>query len=154
MATFQTDDGENGAKEKSAKEFGAPNILQRITRYRSGKTAQSAVNRRHKRHGCSCLGSMAFINRSYMMEGIITEISRGGLKFRPAKMYLLERKDTQVLFEFSNFRLSGKIVATRSDGYGIALFDEIEDDTLEMFLAEFGHEDAAEFVQAAAANAA
>lgn len=149
MARFQPQDA-----EAPATGGGAPNILQRIIRYRSGKTVQGAVNRRHKRHGCSCLGSMSIINRSYMMEGIITEISKGGLKFRPAKMYLLERKETQVLFEFSNFRASGKIVATRSDGYGIALFDELEDDVLDTFLAEFGHEGPAELVKAAASNAA
>lgn len=121
-----------------AKGLGDPlGFLSRILRYRAGKGKSGANRRRHKRYPCTCLATMSIVNRSTSLEGVITEISKGGLKFRPAKVYLLERNNTPVLFEFSNFRISGTIVTTRNDGYGIALFDDIADEQLEAFLNEY-----------------
>ena len=102
-------------------------------KYRATKK-DSAAQRRHTRHGCSTLGVLSIINRSITLEGIVTEISKGGIKFRPATTHLLNRNGTQVSINFSTIRATGRIVATRSDGYGIALFDELEDDILDEFL--------------------
>ena len=129
--------------QTTASSGNAGGLLQKILRNRVQNKAHGVAARRHTRHACSCLGTMSIINRSVAMEGIVSEISKGGLKFRPAKTYLQERKDAQVLFEFDRFRISGKIVATRSDGYGVALFEEIEDRDIEAFLAQFGSEVAA-----------
>lgn len=98
------------------------------------KKKESAAQRRHTRHECSALGVMAIVNRSITMEGIVTEISQGGIKFRPATTYLLNRNGTQVSVTFSTIRVTGKIVATRPDGYGIALFEELDDALIEDFL--------------------
>lgn len=128
----------NPVLDKPASSTGdLPSLMARILRYRAGKGNNGIVNRRHQRNSCSCLATMSIINRSTFMEGIVTEISKGGLKFRPAKVYLLDRLNTPVSFEFSKFRISGKIVATRDDGYGVALYEEISDENLETFLADF-----------------
>lgn len=96
----------------------------------------SAAQRRHTRHECSSIGILSIANRSISLEGIVTEISKGGIKFRPASTHLLNRNGTQISVSFSTFRGTGKIVATRSDGYGVALFDELSDEVIEAFLKE------------------
>ena len=131
MAKFEPAQATN--PEKAAEIDVFTRLRRRVLKQQGG-----VVNRRHVRHECSCIGRMSILNRSMSLEGIISEISKGGLKFRPAKVYLLERRDTPVLFEFAGFRISGKIVATRNDGYGIALYEEIEDDTLTAFLDRHG----------------
>lgn len=121
-----------------------------ILRSRVGKKKSGILDRRHARHECSCIGVMSIVNRSTFFEGIISQISKGGLRFRPAKHYLLEHKNTQVLFEFGNLSVAGKIVATRPDGYGVALFDEIDEEKLEAFLAEYGGQSITHAVKSAA----
>lgn len=103
--------------------------------YRLAKQ-DSAAQRRHTRHECSSLGVLAIVNRSTSLEGIVTEISKGGIKFRPASTHLLNRNGTQISVSFASIRVTGKIVATRVDGYGVALFEELDDDVLKDFLRE------------------
>ena len=95
---------------------------------------ESAAQRRHTRHECYNPGILSIVNRSIQLEGIVTEVSKGGIKFRPATTHLLNRNGTQVSLTFSTIRATGKIVATRSDGYGIALFEELEDEMIAEFL--------------------
>lgn len=108
-----------------------------ILRKRNSKSQGTVAQRRHKRHDCSAISVLSILNRSISIEGIVQEISRSGIKFRPAKVYLLDRKGEQVSISIGGLQLSGKIVAVRKDGYGIALFDELEDDVLEPFLSEY-----------------
>ncbi|MFK7901887.1 MAG: hypothetical protein AB8B49_03495 [Nitratireductor sp.] len=108
-----------------------------ILRKRNKKTDGTAAARRHIRHECKAIGVLSIINRSISLEGIVLEIARGGIKFRPAKVHLLDRKGDQVSVSIGGLQLTGKIVAVRNDGYGIALFDELEDDVLDPFLEEY-----------------
>jgi hypothetical protein len=101
------------------------------------KNKSTISNRRHIRYDCYAIGTIFFLNRSISLEGVISEISKSGLKFRPAKTYLLERKQSQVLCEFGNFRISGRIVAARPDGYGIALLEALDEDKLSDFLEKY-----------------
>ncbi|MEM9710556.1 MAG: PilZ domain-containing protein [Pseudomonadota bacterium] len=98
------------------------------------------LRRRHSRHGCSVLATLQFMNSATLMYGLVTEVSVSGLRFRPAKSFLLERNGAQVSCAFEQFRLPGKIVASRANGYGIALHEEIDLTLLEAFVAEFGNE--------------
>ena len=91
----------------------------------------SAADRRHVRYDCASVGTLSIANRSIILEGIVTEISKSGIKFRPTKTYLLERTGVQVSIEFAGIRTVGKIAASRPDGYGVALFEEIANETIE-----------------------
>lgn len=110
---------------------------------RNKKNELTAAHRRHIRHACSCIGTMSIVNRSLAFEGIVSEIAQGGIKFRPAKTYLQDRKGVQISIEFGGMRLTGKIVATRADGYGIALFEQVGDERIDAFLSEYGAQRAA-----------
>lgn len=110
-------------------------IAAKWRKYRLAKQ-DSAAQRRHTRHECSSIGVLAIVNRSTSLEGIVTEISKGGIKFRPASTHLLNRNGTQISVSFASIRVTGKIVATRVDGYGIALFEELDDTVMQEFLRE------------------
>lgn len=90
--------------------------------------------RKHSRHPCYFLGTLKIQNNSTYLDGLVTNISKSGLKFRPAKTYILDRRGEQVMCIFSNFRISGKIVTTNFDGYGVILHSEISDEDLLEFL--------------------
>lgn len=102
---------------------------------RGRKKKNSVADRRHERHACLCIGKMAIFNRSLSLDGIITEVAKGGVKFRPAKTYLLDRNGVEVTIEIADHKFTGKIAASRADGYGIAFFDELTDDQISYFLA-------------------
>lgn len=98
----------------------------------------TAANRRHARYPCSAIGKVSVANRALALEGLVTEIALGGIKFRPAKVYLLDMRGVQVSIEFGGLKVVGKIVATRTDGYGIAFFDQLEEATLDDLVSQFG----------------
>lgn len=107
---------------------------------RNKKPVLTAAHRRHARHPCSCIGKVSVANRALALEGLVTEVALGGIKFRPAKVYLLDMRGVQVSIEFGGLKVVGKIVATRPDGYGIALFDQLDEDTVDELVAQFGTE--------------
>lgn len=107
---------------------------------RKKKTILTAANRRHARYPCSCIGKVSIGNRALTLDGLVTEVALGGIKFRPAKVYLLDMRGVQVSIEFGGMKVVGKIVATRPDGYGIAFFDQLEENTLDELVSEFGIE--------------
>lgn len=127
---------DNSANTASAPK-GTPDVFS-ILRKRNNKSQGTVAQRRHERHDCSAISVLSILNRSISLEGIVQEISRSGIKFRPAKVHLLDRKGEQVSISIGGLQLSGKIVAVRKDGYGIALFDELEDEVLEPFLKAYG----------------
>lgn len=94
--------------------------------------------RRHVRHECTCTGVLRILNSAHVMEGLVNEISFSGLRFRPAKSFILERNGAQVSCSFADMQLTGKIVATRSSGFGIALHEDIDEETLDDFVSKHG----------------
>lgn len=81
----------------------------------------SVADRRFDRQDCYVISSLSVLDRALMFDGIIDSISRGGLQFRPASAYLLDRRGERVSVAIGHRNLSGTIVAVRQSGYGIAL---------------------------------
>jgi hypothetical protein len=105
-----------------------------LTRGLKNKNKDGAANRRHERYECTCAGKVSIINSSLSLDGIITEIAKGGVKFRPFQNYLLERNGKEVTIEILGQVFTGKIAATRVDGYGIALFEQLSDEEINMLI--------------------
>lgn len=98
------------------------------------KNKDGAANRRFERYECACAGRVSIVNSSLSLDGIITEISKGGVKFRPFQSYLLERNGKEVRVEILGQVFTGKIAATRVDGYGIALFEQLSDEEIDLLI--------------------
>lgn len=105
-----------------------------FTRGLMKKKKDGASNRRHERYECANAGRVSIVNSSLSLDGIITEIAKGGVKFRPFQSYLLERNGKEVTVEILGQFLTGKIAATRVDGYGIALFEQLSDEKINMLI--------------------
>lgn len=87
--------------------------------------------RRHQRRECFIIAIMNVLERSVPMDGVIKEISAGGVLFRPASTYLLNRKGERVSVVLGERQISGKIVAVRPTGYGVKFLDNLEDEEVE-----------------------
>lgn len=92
--------------------------------------------RRHARHECFIIAVMTVLERSVPIEGVIKEISAGGVLFRPASTYLLYRKGERIALMLGDRQLAGKIVAVRPTGYGVKFLDNLEDDEIDTMLED------------------
>ncbi len=98
--------------------------------------AKTAPSRRHIRRECFAPGALTFVDRSFSVEGAIVELSLGGLKFRPGTVYILNRTGEVVTVMIGDLQVAGKIMNANPDGYGILLYDELEEDFVDRFIAE------------------
>lgn len=87
-----------------------------------GKLRRSAsFTRAHERLTCSAVGEVVFIKRGCTIRGVIDEVSRGGLRLRPAQTFIVNRTDEDVRVMFGRFDLHATIVNTSPGGYGFKL---------------------------------
>lgn len=96
------------------------------------------TDRQYTRHACCIPGSISLAERGYDIEGLIVEISRGGMLFRPATRYILDRTGTEIIVTFATYKHAARIVHTREFGYGIRLNTALEQEDIDMILDEFG----------------
>jgi hypothetical protein len=99
--------------------------------------------RRHKRYPCCIIALLTIRQKDLALDGLVTEVSRGGLLFRPASQYIFDRTGADVLISFADDELWGRIVNVKSAGYGIAFDDTIEEERVQSILERFGIEPSA-----------
>jgi hypothetical protein len=96
------------------------------------------TDRQYSRHACCIPGSISIAERGYEIEGLVVEISRGGMLFRPATRYILDRTGTEIIVTFATYKHAGRIIHTRQFGYGIRLNTALEQEDIDMIIDEFG----------------
>jgi hypothetical protein len=104
----------------------------------SSNKKESAVNRRYQRFSCSIVASMAVPVKNLALEGLVTEVSQGGLIFRGASDYILNRNGQEVTVEFAGVLLQGSVVATRITGYGVQFAMPISLEMVQEITQKFG----------------
>ena len=104
----------------------------------AGKKKTSAAQRRFKRHSCYVIGTMRIVEKHVELDGLVTEVSQGGLLFRTASTYILFRLEDDVSVSFNNKTVSGKIVATRDTGYGVKLNELLPEEFVEEIASHYG----------------
>ena len=109
-----------------------------LSRIMPNRTADT--RRQHRRFDCFSFATLKFLNSSKVLDGAVTNISQSGLNFRPAKSYILDLRGVPVICVFSSLRLPGKIVATRSSGYGVVFLNPLEEDAVVQFAQSFHEE--------------
>jgi len=98
---------------------------------------KNAHKRRFKRHPTFAVANMTILNNSMHFDGVVTEVSENGLKFRPASLFLLEQNGERVSVVIDSVKTIGTIRASRADGYGIQLLEKFDDEALEYLLANY-----------------
>lgn len=90
---------------------------------------KNAHKRRFARHKTFIIAQMMIMDTSQRFDGMVNEVSQGGMRFRPASRFMQKRDDTVTLV-MADRTFSGRIRASRPDGYGIELLDSLSEDDL------------------------
>lgn len=102
------------------------------------KRSPSRGTRQHERYPCCFQASLVIRDRHYRIEGLILEVSRGGVLFREASRFILDRVGTAVTVQSADLNVPGMIVNVRSAGYGIRLDQLLDDTHVNDLVARFG----------------
>lgn len=94
--------------------------------------------RRHKRHSCCIVAAMHMTERHFEIEGVILELSQGGLLFRQASRYVMDRSHELVSIRFEGLVLTGQIVNVSSQGYGVLFDEELTAERVQMLITTYG----------------
>jgi hypothetical protein len=97
----------------------------------------SASQRSHVRHDCMIVATITVIDKHVTIDGLVSELSLGGVKFRPASTYILDRTDEKVSVSMDGFVIDGTIRNTSPAGYGIQLAMKLEEEDLDAFSKYF-----------------
>lgn len=97
----------------------------------------SAADRIYERYDVFIMSSMSIVDRALMFDGIVDSVSRGGVQFRPASAYILDRRGERVSVAVGHRNLAGKIVAVRHSGYGVALDTQLSSLELNEIIREY-----------------
>lgn len=108
-------------------------LRQRLSR----DITKNSHKRQFQRFDIFAVGAMTIMNNSQRIDGVIDEVSAGGLRFRPAATYILERQNEAVSIELGDFVISGIIRATRADGYGVQLLDQLDSEQLDILIKKY-----------------
>jgi hypothetical protein len=116
----------------------APAEAKSLSRFWPFRKKQTGFVRRYSRHECFVIGSLVLPERRLELDGVVMEISIGGTLFRPATRFILDRTGEDCVVVFNELRVPGRIMATRSNGYGIRLMRDLEPDFVDATVATFG----------------
>ena len=99
---------------------------------------KNAHKRKFQRHPTFAVATLMLLDNSHIFDGVVTEVSSGGVKFRPASSFLQERNGDRVAVKIDEIQSSGVIRASRADGYGIQLLDKLSPEEMDHILQNYG----------------
>ncbi|MEM6382191.1 MAG: PilZ domain-containing protein [Pseudomonadota bacterium] len=102
---------------------------------------KQSFSRRHRRFPCCVIASMDIVDRAYSLDGTVLEMSQGGLMFRAASNYVLDRTGEKVVVHIDGVELPAQIMASRPEGYGLRLFEDLDLTTVSSLVEEFGYDE-------------
>ncbi len=93
---------------------------------------------REARSVCVLVGVMVLIDKVLPIDGLITEIGRGSLIFRPASTYILDRTGAAVSLRFGDQEVRGVITDVTASGYDVKLLAPLTDAAVRSVVEQFG----------------
>lgn len=87
------------------------------------------------RHVCQIDGEIVLTEKMASYEGRLVNLSLGGAMFRPRLAYLMYRRSGTVLVQAGGLGLSGEIVTTTPEGFGIRFDQPLDDAALAHLLS-------------------
>ena len=118
----------------SAVTFLAPAPLRRLL----SKLPHRKRPRQFERFACCIPATIRVDGTNYEREGLILELSAGGLLFREATHFLLAIQGVGADIQFLDRRVRGTIVNTQERGYGIKLTAILDEEDVEQLVAQHG----------------
>jgi hypothetical protein len=122
-----------GQQRKSSKP--RPRLLSKFIQRFSGPAGWV---RSYPRHSCCIVGVLVILGRNVPIDGLVTEVSRGGALFRPASDYIFDRNDSEIALRFAEREWRGRIVNVKQRGYGISWEDVVTEEEVEEITSRFG----------------
>ena len=86
---------------------------------------KNAHKRRYERHTTFIIAELVIMDTSQRFEGVINELSQGGMRFRPASRYIQRRDMDRVTISVNDQIFPARIRASRPDGYGLELLEQL-----------------------------
>jgi hypothetical protein len=99
-----------------------------------GRRPDFSLMRAHERHSCCAVACLQIIERDIELEGLVLEVSLGGLMFREASRYIYDRRGAAIRVRVGGLDLAGMIVNVRAQGYGIKLSRLLDPYELDLIL--------------------
>ena len=87
------------------------------------------------RHSCQIDGEIVLTEKMASYEGRLVNLSLGGAMFRPRLVYLMYRRGVAVQIQVGGRAVSGEIVTTTPEGFGIRFDQPLDDAALAHMLA-------------------
>lgn len=90
--------------------------------------------RAHQRHPAVIVAELLIADKGFKIDGLVIEVSRGGIRFREASNYILDRRGTTVVVIVGDKEFPGSIVNVGTNGYGIKLDTLIPEDEVDRLM--------------------
>ena len=96
---------------------------------------QPAFSRSAVRYACQIEAGLRLTDSDVAYEGRVINLSLGGAMFRPPFAYLMYRSATHIHLTIGDEVITGELVATTPQGFGLRFDKPLEEATLQRLLA-------------------
>lgn len=91
--------------------------------------------RADQRQSCCLISRLEFAESGLAVDGVVTDASLGGINFRPASRFILERSNERIQIHIGDISLKGFLRRTHPNGYGIQMTPRMTHEQLADVLA-------------------
>lgn len=102
-----------------------------------GFGVKGLAGRRFERHFVCIPAGLRLEGRTYDLVGAVLELSQGGVLFREASDYILDRNGAAGEIKLPDFTVSCIVVASRPSGYGLSFRTELPEDVVRSIALEY-----------------
>jgi hypothetical protein len=99
---------------------------------------QQTFSRIYKRHNCCVISKLILRERGVPLDGLTVDISAGGVLFREATRYILNRQGMQVVLELGDLKLEGTITFVGTKGYGVRFSETLDETKIAPLIEKYG----------------
>lgn len=89
----------------------------------------------HQRVPVCMMAELLIVDRGFKLDGLLIEVSRGGMRFREASAFILRRDRVAVVVQVDGGEYPGTIVNSGVNGYGIKLDSVIPQEEVDRLIA-------------------
>jgi hypothetical protein len=99
---------------------------------------KETFSRVYKRYNCCVISKLILRERGVPLDGLTVDISAGGVLFREATKFILNRQGMDVLLELGDLKLPGTITFVSTKGYGVRFFEPLDESKIAPLIAKYG----------------